>query len=205
MGLSLQATGILSLCVRKTKWLLMNLRMLQMLKVTCGCWMVKYWSSWLHLVCNPGTILWTVTPACLTWSWMDVLSKRRKEWWRNNVWNIQHSEKQKNIKYNSFKLSESRGVCSHSYHQHLCHNWQLYTFKYAVNVKISNNSFNETISYPHSQLTSSSKTMWKGKALQNVFRSMHRLSGYTGSNPFGILPEVERKIKWNPSTNTQTF
>lgn len=94
MGLSFQATGIISLFVRKIKWLLINLQMLQMLKVTCGFWMVKYLSSWPHLVCNSGTILWIVTPACLTCSWMDALS-RKKDQWLNNVKNIKHSEMQK--------------------------------------------------------------------------------------------------------------
>lgn len=71
MGISFQYSGIMSRRVCRTKWLLMNLRMLEMVKVTSGCRMQKYWSRWIPVVCSPGTIFWTVTPACLTLNYMD--------------------------------------------------------------------------------------------------------------------------------------
>ncbi len=41
MGLSLHASGIMSLRVCRIKWLLMNFLMLEMVKVTSGCTMLK--------------------------------------------------------------------------------------------------------------------------------------------------------------------
>lgn len=63
------ATGIISLRVFRTNWLLINLRMLKMLKVTWGWMMEKYSSSWIFWVWSPGTYFWMFTLACFTCSY----------------------------------------------------------------------------------------------------------------------------------------
>ena len=68
MGLPFHASGIMSLRVCRTKWLLMNFLMLEMVKVTSGCTMLKYRSRWMLIVWSPGTIFWRFTPAWCTTS-----------------------------------------------------------------------------------------------------------------------------------------
>lgn len=68
-GWLFHALGIISLLVFKTNWLLMNLQMLEMLKVTWGWMMEKYSSIPNFWVRSPGTYFWIFTPACLTLSY----------------------------------------------------------------------------------------------------------------------------------------
>lgn len=69
VGWLFHASGIISLRVFKINWLLMNLQMLEMLKVTWGWTMEKYSSRPNFWVKIPGTYFWIFTPACLTLSY----------------------------------------------------------------------------------------------------------------------------------------
>lgn len=81
-GWLFHASGILSLRAFRTNWLLINLQMLKMLKVTWGWMMEKYSSNRIFWVWSPGTYFWIFTPACLTLSYpqrTDVRPGNRKQ------------------------------------------------------------------------------------------------------------------------------
>lgn len=81
MGWCFHASGIISLRAFRTNWLLINLQMLKMLKVTWGWMMEKYASNRIFWFWSPGTYFWIFTPACLTLSYTqrtDTLIRLRK-------------------------------------------------------------------------------------------------------------------------------
>lgn len=69
VGWLFQALGIISLRAFRTNWLLINLQMLNMSKVTWGWMMEKYSSNRIFWVRSPGTYFWIFTPACLILSY----------------------------------------------------------------------------------------------------------------------------------------
>lgn len=68
IGRCFHDSGIISLLVWKTNWLLINFWMLEMVKGTSGWTILKYWSKQMPMVWRPGTIFWMLTPACFTLS-----------------------------------------------------------------------------------------------------------------------------------------
>lgn len=176
IGRSLHALGIISLCAWRTKWLLMNFLMLVMLKVTSGCTMLKYWSRWMLKVWSPGTILWRFTPAWCTTSCLTHARTHTRKHAQTLYITLKQSFEFMRIDQNAQLYKDDLTLLVEW--EHWCTvltTTGTHTHTHGVTPIVPMLVTHTWV--PLNCCTCSSKTMWKGKALQKVSKSMLSASG----------------------------